>query len=418
MASEVLCPKCNHKFSPDESLAKAITEQLESQFQARLLEAEQLAKKRAEAVLHEFKKTEAAFKQREAELEAARVSLDSEVKRRLEAEKSRLTIEARKAFGNELDSVRAELEQQAEDLRNAKAAELDLRKQARELEKQKADMELEVARKLDEERGRIASEAAARASEQHDLQRAEWDKKQQDMLKQIETLRQKADQSSQQAQGEVLELAIEGALREAFPEDDVAPVGKGINGADVIHTVKTSGGARCGSIAWELKRTKSFSGSWIPKLRDDQRAAKADLAVLVTYAMPEGIERIGQLDGVWVCDPKSALGLAVALRASLHELHQSKKARAGQQGKAEQVTEYVTGVEFRGKIQTLAESFVAMRDDLEAERRVTEKNFAKREKQILRAVGAVASTYGDLQGLLGSSLPEVPALSLDVAVSD
>jgi hypothetical protein len=296
-------------------------------------------------------------------------------------------------------------------LEAAKAQELALRRKAEELESAKADLELEVARKLDSERARIAEEAGRRVAEQHELKQAEWDKQRQDLLKQVETLRQKAEQGSQQAQGEVFELSVEEALRDLFPQDVVTPVAKGVNGSDILHEVRSSNGRPCGKIAWELKRTKSWSAGWVQKLKDDQRADQADLAVIITHTMPEGVERIGQVDGVWVCDPKSAVGLASVLRASLQEVAMVRAMVGAQQGKAEQAMAYLSGTEFRGRVQTLVEAFAAMQDDLEAERRSLEKSMAKREKQITRAVTATAGFYGDLQGLLG--LPEVQALTLD-----
>ena len=231
-------------------------------------------------------------------------------------------------------------------------------------------------------------------------------------MKQMEILQQKTAQGSQQTQGETFELVMVDTLRATFPGDSIDPVAKGVEGADVILVVNALGGARCGSIAIELKRTKAWSDGWIQKLKDNQRESKADVSVLVTHTMPKGVERLSQIDGVWVTDPKGAVGLIAVLRASLQEIAQVRKSQAGRADKASMVYDYLGGNEFRGQMEALVESFVSMRDGLESERRAVEKLWSKREKEIIRATVAAAGFYGSMQGLVGSSLPEIKQLSL------
>ena len=54
-----------------------------------------------------------------------------------------------------------------------------------------------------------------------------------------------------------------------------------------------------------------------------------------------------------------------------------------------------------------------MQEDLQEERRIAEKRWSKREKQLQRVVLNTSGMYGDLQGLIGSSLEEIPALTAD-----
>jgi hypothetical protein len=118
------------------------------------------------------------------------------------------------------------------------------------------------------------------------------------MQRQIEDLRRKAEQGSQQLQGEVQELALEALLRQKFPRDLLEPVPKGEFGGDLIQRVLGPAGQICGAILWEAKRTKNWSDGWLGKLREDQRAAKADLALIVSHALPKGLQTFDQIDGV------------------------------------------------------------------------------------------------------------------------
>ena len=231
-------------------------------------------------------------------------------------------------------------------------------------------------------------------------------------------LRRKLQQGSQQTQGEVLELELEELIRSAFPADQIEPVAKGRNGADVIHKVFTKSGHFCGTIVWELKRTKSWSDGWIAKLKDDQRLTKAEIAILVSEALPKDCQHFAQISGVWVASPQCAISLAVALRKQLTEIAMTKLAAVGKNEKMEVLYQYLSGIEFKQRVEAIVEAFIEMQEDLQEERRVVEKRWAKREKQIQRVVLNTSGMHGDLQGLIGSSLQEIPALtaspSLDI----
>ena len=211
-------------------------------------------------------------------------------------------------------------------------------------------------------------------------------------------------------QGEVLELELEQLLKTSFPIDMIEPVPKGIPGADVLQGVTTPTGHHCGVIIWESKRTKHWGDGWVGKLKDDQRAAKADIAVLVTQALPKGVTNFGQQDGVWVTTYACALGLVVALRQGMIQLMHMKMASVSKDEKMEVVFNFLTGSEFRNRVQAIVETFIAMQADLETEKRVSVKRWAQRQKQIERIIDNTAGMYGDLQGLIGTSMQSIPAL--------
>src|SRR5262245_5101187 len=189
------------------------------------------------------------------------------------------------------------------------------------------------------------------------------------MQRQIDDLKRKAEQGSQQLQGEVLELELEATLRTHFPQDYIEPVGKGEFGGDVLQRVAGPIGHPCGSLLWETKRTKNWTDAWLAKLRADQRAAGAELAVLVSNALPKGVETFGYVDGIWVTDFRFVVPLAIALRQSLIEVASARQAQEGQDTKMELVYQYLTGPKFKHRVEAIVEKFADMQADLNRERR-------------------------------------------------
>lgn len=233
-----------------------------------------------------------------------------------------------------------------------------------------------------------------------------------DMQKQIEELKRKAEQGSQQLQGEVLELALEATLRGAFPLDSIEPVGKGEFGGDVLQRVVNPFGQPCGAILWESKRTKNWSDGWLTKLRGDQRAAKAELAVLVTQALPKGCDTFALVDNVWVTEARYAVPLVSCLRQSLMEVANTRLAREGQETKMELVYSYLTGPRFKQRVEAVMEKFRDLQEDLDRERKFMMKQWAKREAQIQGVIGSTVGMVGDLQGIAGSAIQRIEGLDV------
>jgi len=199
-------------------------------------------------------------------------------------------------------------------------------------------------------------------------------------------------------------------LSAKFPLDQIHPVPKGEHGGDVLQHVAGLFGQACGTILWESKRTKTWSDGWLVKLREDQRQAKAELAVIVSQALPKEVDTFDLIDGVWVTHPRSALPVAMALRQSLMEVAAVRQATEGQQTKMEMVYDYLMGPRFRQRVQAIVEAFSTMQEDLDKERKVIMRQWAKREEQINRVMQATVGMYGDLQGIAGTTLQEIEGL--------
>jgi hypothetical protein len=386
-----------------DALQRELTERTEASVRAELARADaSLAARQAELA------------SREASVSQAEVSFDNRLRERLSHERQMLESDVRTAaraeMGRELESLRAEAAEKARRLNEAERSELVLRQQKRALEDQKDQLELEVARRIETERAVIRDEAIRQTQEDQRLKDAEKDRRLQDALRINEDLRRRLQQGSQQIQGEVLEASLEDLLKMHFPLDRIAPVPKGVNGADLVQYVYTRTGQSCGAILWETKNTKSWNDSWIEKLKDDQRDAKADVAVLVSTAMPKDVSGCGVREGIWVVDARVALGLAMALRQGLVEVTVVKRAVAAKSETVEVLFTYLTGPEFRNRAEAIIRTFASLQVDLEEEKRTMARRWAKREKAIGRAAESMSAIYGELQGLLGSSMQTIPAL--------
>src|SRR5258708_6496463 len=126
---------------------------------------------------------------------------------------------------------------------------LELSKQIRALLEKQEDLKLEhekrLTQQLEEERKKIREKVEATMLEEQRQKEMEKDKMISDLRKALDDAKRKADQGSQQTQGEVVELQLEETLRSNFPQDTIEPIGKGVHGADIRHIVKSPGGTPC-----------------------------------------------------------------------------------------------------------------------------------------------------------------------------
>jgi len=278
-----------------------------------------------------------------------------------------------------------------------RAEELQLRRRLRELEEADKNRDVDYQRKLDEERRRIEAQHKAQ------IESAQ---------REVADLKRKLEQGSQQLQGEALELSLESLLRNAFPLDEIVPVPKGMNGADLLQHVRSPSGHCCGTIIWEAKQTKAWQPAWLRKLKDDQQAIGAELAVIVTAVMPRDVrEPFMRESDVWVARFDAARPVAEALRAMLFELHKARQANLGRAEKMELVYNYICSPQFTQRVKSVVDGFAAMRQDLEAERMAVARMFKKRESQLTRMSDGLLGVVGDLQGIGQESLAQLDTVA-------
>src|SRR5213080_4469529 len=369
MNQEITCPKCSYKFALDEALNRDIELPVRTQL------SEEFQKKEAE-LRRELSK--------EAAEKAARNSAELQIKLDAQAKELKETREHERA----LLSKKAELEEKAE------------------------KAQLEAQRKLSDEREKIRKAAQDQVLEEHRLKDAEKNKQLEDMRRQIEDLKRKAEQGSQKLQGDAQEIELEKALRERFPRDEIESVKSGVRGADVLQRVISDSGQLCGTILWESKRVRNWSDRWIDKLIEDKQAAKADVAVIVTDALPQHVQHMGGVRGVLLTTFSLAACLAETLRVNMALLGQTRLALSGQDDQKSRIFQYFTSPQFHDRMATIAEQFEHMQADLAREKAAMNRTWAKREKQIETIVSSTAKFTGELQALCGSSLPELPQFQL------
>lgn len=413
----IRCPSCSTDIKLTESLAGPLVEQTRKAFAEQLAAKDQLvAKAQAEA---------AATKQ---SVDRERLELETNLAKRVdEARKQIAADEAERAKRHmaadlegkdqALAELTALLKTRDEKLKASQAVEVQMLKTQRELDEKLREADLAVQRQVNEGLEKVRATAKLEAEEALALKVRERDTQIASMQQTIAELKRKAEQGSQQLQGEAQELMLEDMLRQKFPFDQIEPVGKGEFGGDVLQRVINGAGQICGAILWETKRTKTWTDGWLGKLKTDQRAAKADLALIVSHTLPKDIETFGHVDGVWVTGPKCALPVAVSLRESLILMNGVRAAGEGQQTKSAMMYDYLTGPRFRHRIEAVVETFAEMQDDLASERKATMKRWAKREQQLHTVLDSTAGLYGDLQGIAGRSMIEIDALEAPLLIA-
>jgi hypothetical protein len=409
---QIVCPNCRTEIRLTESLAAPLIAETRRQFEA------QLAAREAD-----FGRREAGLKKTQEDLAKAREAIDDQVATKLKAERVAIVeaeaAKARVALTEELgqrDRQLADLQQilatNTTKLAEAQQAQAGVMRKQRELDDAKREVELTVEKKVQENLAAVYDKARIEAEDTLKSKVTEKETQIAGMQRQIEELRRKAEQGSQQLQGEALELELESLLRGRFPRDLIEPVSNGEFGGDVLQRVLGPTGQACGAILWESKRTKNWSDSWLGKLRNDQRAAKAEVALIVSSALPKGVEGFDLIDNVWVAEPRFAVPLAVALRQSLIDLAGNRQTQEGQQTKMELVYRYLTGPRFRHRIDAIVERFTEMQADLDRERKTMMRMWAKREEQLKGVLDSTAGLYGDLQGIAGRAMQEIEGLDL------
>jgi hypothetical protein len=419
-------------------------EELQKQFSAKLkAERERLEadtrKKAEEALSLEMKDLHAQLaegKSKVSELEARDLKMRQE-KRQLEENAKRLTQEADERIAEEVKKREAEIKRQLQEqsalekndlqmrlenqdklIAEFRDQELKLRKEKDDLEQTRRNLEVEIARRLDSEKKQVQEETEKRVTDAFKLKEAEKDKIISDMRDQMEEMRRKSEQGSQQLQGEVAELSLEELLKSSFLNDRIEEVPKGIRGADVIQRVCSPLGDTCGTIIWETKRTKNWADVWIDKLKEDQREARADIAVIVSTVLPKGMDVFGYTSGIWVCRYDIAINLATSLRMNLVQVSNALKSLEGKNEKMEMLYTFLSGPEFRQQVEGIVEAFQNMKTDLDSEKRAMEKIWAKREKQIDRVVKNMGRMYGSMQGIIGRTMPAIGLLELEPLSDD
>jgi len=423
MSTPIQCPNCGHLFDAEEALSGKVEAHFKQEYD-----------KRREELAIQFRTEREKLETRSQQLEAERELLKrqqeeqrdlinkalEDKKREWEAQQKAALEEVKKKWASEAEAANAEriklLEEENAKKQSENQAlrqkELEMLKKQQELRDKEAELQLQVQKQLLEGERAIEDKIRQQENEKYLLKEKEWAKKLEDQRRLAEEMQRKSEQGSMQLQGEVQELALEEVLQRYFPYDRIAEVPKGIRGADCLQIVHNNRQQVCGSIVYESKRTKHFAGDWIAKLKQDQVACKADIAVIVTETLPSDMLRFGQKEGVWICGFHEVGSLAMALREALIRTQEVRQSQENQGGKMELLYRYLTGNEFRQTVERIAENYRAMTEQLDAEKRSMQRIWSQREKQIWSVQENLLSLFGSIQGIAGKELPGIPMLEL------
>ncbi len=406
----VACPHCRREFALQDAIAHQLIERYEAEYSG-MLDSER-RRLRETLAADADRAAERRFTERIAEMQEQLAQRDAAVAKsaaQLAAATERAAQQAHQEGAEAAQALKDQLAEKEARLAAYRSAELALRKEKLALEERHKELGLEVQRQLDAERQRIETANDARLQ----LREAEWRKKIDDAQRANQELKRKLEQGSQQLQGEVLELAIEELLGNAFPFDAIEPVRKGARGADVIQTVRLRSGSVCGRIVWETKRAENWSNAWVAKLKADQQAAGGELAVLVSTAFPAGVEPSMVLhDAVWLVRPDLVRPLAEALRTVLIETQRQRAISSGRGESMEALYNYVTSAQFAQKVRAVIGAYQQMRDDLEREKAAMSRLWKKRETQLETLATNMLGMCGELQGISQDALEQLDDIGL------
>ena len=384
MAGEIICPKCNHSFT----LSDVMTDELNIQLK------EEKEKLNADAA--EWKKAK-----------------DEEYKNKIISITQEATKKASEDLNIKLELLKKETEEKSKLLNDLKRKEFEFIREKAEMESRERNFEIEKQKYFLEKSSEIENNVIKREQELFDLKLKEKETQMESMRKTIDDLKRKSEQGSMQLQGESQELLLEFILRENFPFDNIEEVGKGVEGADCIQIVRNNKGDECGRIIYESKRTKSWSNNWIDELKADMRNRSADVAILVTQTYPKGMSCFGEKDGIWICNFSEVISIACIIRSGIFKVFDIQKKEENKGEKMQMLYDYLTGLEFRGQVEAIAEGFLSMKNSITRERMQMEKIWKEREKQLEKVLINTSSLFGSVKGIAGTSIANIPLLDGD-----
>ncbi len=413
-ANHIKCPNCGSEFDVQDVLSADVEQKIKLQYEKQFQQSvSQLSAEKKK--LEEDQKLFEEKRKKENELFQQRLHQE---KQKLETE---LQQQLRKSIASDYENQLRLLQQSAKDneekLRMARQKELEYLQKEEALKNKEQEIELQAKRAMQKERERLAEEIRKMEAQKNEARELDYQLKLKELEKQLEDqrrlaeeMKRRAEQGSMQLQGEVQELLLEELLRDHFPYDSIGEVGKGVEGADCIQTVRNHIGNDCGKIIFESKRTKTFNNAWIEKLRTDMRNKQADVAILVTQVYPKDMNCFGEKDGVWVCSFGEVVALTAALRHTIIRVAETQKAEENKGEKMQMLYSYLTGTEFRQQIETIVEGFLSMKNSISKERIQMENMWKEREKQLERVLLSTSGMYGSIKGIAGASIGNIPLL--------
>ena len=407
--TQIKCPSCGTSIDVQDILAHQLEAEIKQKYQNQLASERQ----RYEQEQTKLQQEREAFEQKKKqENELFQQRLDNKLREERKAIEDRLKAKLNEEQADQFKALQQELNDKSEQIKDLNRAKADIERLKREKDELKEAVELDLQRKMNEQLLAERERIKKLEEEKNELKLRELQKQLDDQKKLTEEMKRKQEQGSMQLQGEVQELAIEEWLSAQFPLDSIEEVKKGARGGDCIQVVNTHSRVGCGKIYYESKRTKDFQPSWIEKFKADMREKGADVGVLVTDAMPAGLERMGIKDGVWICSYEEFKGLCAVLRETVIQIGLAVASQENKGDKMHMLYDFLTSNTFRMQVEAIVEGFSCMKSDLEKEKRAMQRIWKEREKQIDKVVTNTIDMYGSIKGIAGNAIQPVQALEL------
>ncbi len=446
----ITCPECEAKFPMDEFLTSQISGDLKREMERDFKNKEKNIEEKIKKKIHERHSLETKDlnerlgeqKEKITKLESAELDkrkaerqlndFKKEYDQNIEREADKIKGDARKDLDKKLEELKEKYNFEKEkELAARQGAETELTNQLR-VEKNKSkewenklleeqnkvtEKNLELAKEFELKKENWRNEAKQLAQNEQQLKLDESKRKIDDLTRKIGDLKSKAEQGSQQVQGEVLEDNVKAVLKVNFHEDIIEDVPKGVTGADLIQKIISSNGDTCGVLLWECKNTASWNPGWIDKLKSDLKDINGNIPILVSKTLPKEIITFGEVKNVWVTRMDLVVPLAQILRKAVIDLYQKDRSLEGTEIRTRRLYTFLTSSTFKNIVHDTLEGYSQQIDLLEKEQITTKKRWKKQKLLIERVQGNIVDMYGSFEGILGSSIAELEEISGDLLLN-
>jgi len=407
--TQIKCPNCGTAIDVQDILAHQLEDDIKQRYQAQLAEE----KKKYSAEFDKLNQEKEAFElKKKQENELFQDRLDKQLKEQSKTIEEKLKLKFKDEQSEQFDALQKELNEKSEQIKELNRTKAEIEKLKREKDELKEVAEAEAQKRLNEQLQLEKEKIRKSEEDKNELKFKEYQKKIDDQKALVEEMKRKQDQGSMQLQGEVQELAIEEWLAATFPLDTIDEIKKGARGGDCIQIVNTRELQNCGTIYYESKRTKDFQPSWIDKFKADIREKGANIGVLVTEVMPSDMDRMGQKNGIWICNYEEFKGLSNVLRESIIQINNALSSQENRGDKMHMLYDYLTSTTFHMQVEAIVEGFSSMKIALDSEKRAMARIWKEREKQIEKVITNTIDMHASIRGIAGNAIQAVKALEL------
>jgi hypothetical protein len=357
---------------------------------------------REEAIREAARTTEAAYLERVAAAEAAKIGAEertASLSAELEGARAEKTVALQKAAEDAAareQAIRTETEQTAEAAYRERLAATEQAKEA--AESGRKTVEVELHSKLAE-----ASQEAQSLKESHaneinltrealekdktaavNVERAKSLETQMKLEGQLQDMQRQLQKRTADEHGEGAELELYEILKAAFDDDKIRRVQRGTAGADIVHEVMLNG-KLCGKIVYDSKNRNRWATEYATKLRQDQIAEKADHAILSSNKFPAGQKQLHMQEHVIIACPARVLVLAQILRNEIVQMHELRISNEARDDKMAELYDFIIS-ERCGQLLDSVEAFIRKLEKIDVDEEKAHRAVWTKRGELLRAV--------------------------------